>query len=69
MLADGTIGEIGGISFKIAAAQKQGATLFFAPQANIKEAQQTVKKLHATIQVVPVQRLEDAIQALTKMGD
>ncbi|KRL99952.1 SepM family pheromone-processing serine protease [Liquorilactobacillus satsumensis] len=77
--ADGTVGEIGGIDKKVVAAQRAGATLFFAPNnrvtaaerkvdaqavSNYKEAQAAVKKYHLKLKVVPVTNIKDALHYL-----
>lgn len=79
MLADGTIGRIGGIDKKVVAANNAGATIFLAPddeitkemkdaipniQSNYEEAKETAEKLKLKIKVVPVKTIQDAINYL-----
>lgn len=76
---DGRVGRIGGIQDKVVAADKVGATIFFAPddtltkemkkvdprlQTNYQEAVQAAKKIHTKMKIVPVKRVQDAIHYL-----
>ncbi len=58
--ADGSVGAIGGISEKILAAKKAGATLLFASKDNCDEIPKSV----SGIKVVAVSTLNDAVQYL-----
>jgi len=58
--ARGIVGGIGGITEKIASAQKVGATLFFAPVSNASE----IANVPAGIKVVTVATLAQAISYL-----
>ncbi len=67
MEEDGTVGEIGGIKYKIIGANKK-ADYFLAPAgANYKEAKKIVKKKHLKIKVISVESLEDAINKLNNL--
>jgi Lon-like protease len=57
---DGKVGAVGGVRFKVRAAEKAGAALFLVPQDNLAEAQQAAR----TIRVVPVQTFGEALTAL-----
>lgn len=79
---DGTVGVIGGIRHKVAAAAKAGADLFFAPKdwlpdpgdpaagepiPNATEAADEAKKLGTGMKVVPVGSLDEAVAYLAKL--
>lgn len=61
---DGKVGAVGGVRFKVLAAEKAGADLFLVPQDNLQEAQQAAHGLR----VVPVQTFGDALQALRQLA-
>lgn len=76
---DGTVGPIGGIDKKVFAASAEGATIFFAPDDpvtkeikkydphyvnNYNLAKQAAKKIHTKMKIVPVKKLNDAINYL-----
>ncbi|MQS52295.1 SepM family pheromone-processing serine protease [Companilactobacillus mishanensis] len=76
---DGTVGPIGGIDKKVYAASAEGATIFFAPNDpvtkeikkydptyvnNYNLAKQAAKKIHTKMKIVPVKKLDDAINYL-----
>lgn len=82
ILADGTIGRIGGINKKIVAASKEGATIFFAPddaidpilkknypnlQSNYQEALKAAEKIDTEMKIVPVKQFQDAIDYLNQL--
>jgi PDZ domain-containing protein len=57
---DGKVGAVGGVRYKVRAAEKAGAVLFLVPQDNLDEARQAAR----TIRVVPVQTFGEALAAL-----
>jgi PDZ domain-containing protein len=57
---DGTVGAVGGAAEKALAAEQDGAQLFLVPKDDAEEAHRWVR----SVQVVPVERFEDAIHAL-----
>jgi PDZ domain-containing protein len=57
---DGTVGAVGGAAEKALAAEQDGAQVFLVPRDDAEEAHRWVHKL----QIVPIDRFEDAIQAL-----
>lgn len=57
---DGTVGAVGGAAEKALAAEQDGAQVFLVPRDDSEEARRWVKRL----QIVPVERFEDAIRAL-----
>lgn len=62
--ASGNVGAIGGIDQKVKAAQRDGAQLFLAPASNCDEVRRASYN-HATMRIVKVSTLGDAIKAIT----
>lgn len=69
----GMIGQVGGISQKVAAAHSAGAALFFVPdfadmdmttESNYAEAVRTRDFLQSDMQIIPVNTLQDIIRYL-----
>lgn len=75
----GNVGRIGGISQKVVAADKSGASIFFAPNdkitkavqaaepgaiSNYAEAKKTAKEINSNMKIVPVKTLQDALDYL-----
>jgi PDZ domain-containing protein len=70
--ADGTVGQIGGIQYKLMAADKEKADYFLVPYdkaslANWKLAGETVKKLNLSLKLVQVSTLGEALDFLKKL--
>lgn len=63
---DGTIGEIGGIKYKIKGAVKENAEIFFTPKENYKEAIKIKNKYNYNIDIVKVTNIKEAIDYLKK---
>ncbi|GAA2748852.1 YlbL family protein [Amnibacterium kyonggiense] len=63
---DGTVGAIGGIVQKMAAARAAGATLFLAPEANCDEVEGHIP---GGLDVVAVGTLSDSLEALEHVRD
>lgn len=63
---EGAIGSIGGISFKLAAAREDGATVFLVPERNCAEA---VKSAPDGLRLLKVSTLDDAVKALQQLKD
>lgn len=61
---DGTVGAVGGVKYKVLAAEKAGAEVFLVPQDNTTEAQQVAH----TLRVVPVRTFDDALAALRELS-
>lgn len=59
------IGRIGGITQKVIAAERAGAELFLAPEANYEEA----KEAASWINVIPVSNLSEVLEVLRSLGD
>ncbi|GLX71195.1 S16 family serine protease [Paenibacillus glycanilyticus] len=60
----GKVGAIGGITFKVAAADKEGAQLFLSPADNYAEAAAKATELRSEMKIIPVTSLESAISAI-----
>ena len=84
MLEDGSVGRIGGIDFKVMAADRQDIEIFFAPDdelpeevkkknpqllSNYDEAKATADKIGAKMKVVPVKTIDDALSYLEKLRE
>jgi Lon-like protease len=73
----GEVGPIGGADQKLLAAEKAGATVFFAPaikpevegKSNYDEAVAAAKDTGAKIEVVPVNTLDDALNYLEALPE
>lgn len=63
---DGDIGEIGGVTYKIAGAEKQGADIFLCPKDNYEEAHSFTEKQGYDIIVVSVDTFDEAISFLER---
>ena len=60
----GNVGVIGGVSYKIKAAVKEKADIFFVPTENYEEAKNTVLEDNLDIKLVEVSHIDDAINYL-----
>ncbi|ARF18952.1 peptidase [Sporosarcina ureae] len=84
MLEDGSVGRIGGIDFKVIAADRQDIEIFFAPDdevpeevkkknpqllSNYDEAKATADKIGTKMKVVPVKTIDDALSYLEKLEE
>jgi len=70
--ADGTVGQIGGINYKLMAADREKADYFLVPydeksKANWDLAEQTVKELKLKPKLVKVSTLQEALDFLKKL--
>jgi PDZ domain-containing protein len=65
MSASGTVGPIGGVAEKLAAASRDKATIFLLPQQNCVD----VTAVPAGIRLVPVTDLKGAVAALQMLSD
>ncbi|AHV97299.1 SepM family pheromone-processing serine protease [Paenibacillus sabinae] len=63
----GEVGPIGGVQFKIVAAERKGAEIFFVPVKNFEEAKAKADKIGAKMKLVPVSTLDQAIQYMKKL--
>lgn len=65
---DGSVGEIGGIEYKIKSAEKEKADIFFAPTGkNYKTAKKIAEENHYHIKVVEATSLKDALDYLANL--
>lgn len=84
MLQDGSVGRIGGIDFKVMAADRQGIEIFFAPNdelpdevkkknahllSNYEEAKATAEKIGTKMIIVPVKTIDDALHYLERLPE
>lgn len=65
----GEVGAIGGIDQKVVAADKSGAKIFFAPRQddNYSIAKKTAEDINSSMEIVPVDSMQDALDFLKKM--
>ncbi|TKH43089.1 peptidase S16 [Paenibacillus terrae] len=63
----GKVGAIGGAKYKIVAADRQGAELFFVPEDNYKEAKAKAEQIGTKMKLVPVRKLDDALTYMEKL--
>ena len=61
---DGSIGEIGGIKYKIIGAAKNKADIFLVPSDNYEEAKKVVEQRHYKMKLVKVNTFDDALNYL-----
>jgi PDZ domain-containing protein len=61
---DGTVGDVGGVAQKAAAARSEGAALFIVPEMAVDEARSTA----GSMEVVGVASLDAALEALSDFG-
>ena len=61
---DGTVGEIGGVKYKLLGANKEKADIFLVPSGNYEEALKVKKDRKLKIKLVKVDTLKDAIKYL-----
>jgi PDZ domain-containing protein len=61
---DGTVGEIGGVKYKLMGAVKEDADIFLVPKDNYKEAMDVKKKKEYNIEIVSVETFEDVVDYL-----
>lgn len=61
---DGKVGEIGGVKYKVMGAAKAKADIFLVPEENYEEAVETKKEKSYNIEIVKVNKLQDAIDYL-----
>ena len=69
MESDGTVGEIGGIEYKVLGAAKGKADIFLSPKGeNYQDAIKIVKKHNLKIKVIEVENLKDAISKIKELN-
>ena len=63
--ADGSVGEIGGIDYKIVGAAKSGADVFLVPDGeNYEDAKKIIEKHHYKMKLVKVKTFDEALKYL-----
>lgn len=73
--ADGNVGQIGGIRYKLVAASREGAEYFFVPKdkeatdGNQKEAEAFMKDYGSSMKLVPVGTLKEAADFLLTLPE
>lgn len=65
--SDGTVGPIGGVEYKVVAADREGADLFFIPSLNADAAKAKAESIGTDMMVVPVDTLDAALDYLSKL--
>ena len=61
---DGRVGAVGGVKYKVIAAERAGSELFLAPQESLEEARAHAGKMR----VVPVKTFKEALDALATLA-
>jgi PDZ domain-containing protein len=64
---EGEVGSIGGVQFKIVAADKEGAEIFFVPKDNYEVAKAKADSIKTNMKIVSVKTLDDALNYLDKL--
>lgn len=65
---DGTVGAIGGVQFKVVAANRKKAEVFFVPEDNYKDAKKKADSIGTSMKIVPVKMLDDALSYLAGLS-
>lgn len=67
--ANGNIGSIGGVTYKLMGAEKAGADIFFVPEGdNYEDAKRLKEERNYKIKLVKVKTFDDALQYLKKQN-
>ncbi len=61
---DGTVGDIGGVKYKLMGAVKNDADVFLVPSGNYEEAMEVKKEKSYNIDIVSVENFSDAVSYL-----
>ena len=66
---DGTVGEIGGVEYKIKGAVKEKADIFLIPAGdNYEEAKALIEENHYHITLVPIKTFDVAVEYLQSLS-
>ena len=66
---DGTVGEIGGVRYKVAGAENGGASIFLVPSGeNYEEAIKVKKERNYKIEIVEIKTFDDAVNYLRNLN-
>ncbi|MDE5630608.1 MAG: PDZ domain-containing protein, partial [Bacilli bacterium] len=63
---DGTVGEIGGVKYKLAGAVKKKADIFLVPTDNYEEAIELQKKYNYDIKIIEAKTFDQVLEELKK---
>ena len=66
--AEGNVGEIGGVKYKLLGAEKDKCDIFLVPKENYEEALEVKEEYKLKIKIVEVSTFEDAIKSLQEMN-
>ena len=64
---DGTIGEIGGVEYKLLGASQDNTDVFLVPEGNYKDAVNYKKKNKLKTKIIKVKNIEDAIEKISNL--
>ena len=73
LTAEGEVGQIGGVEQKVAAADREGADLFFVPadvhpgDSNQSRAEAAARAIGSRMKIVPVRTLDEAVHHLERL--
>lgn len=67
--AQGQVGPIGGTPYKVVAADRAGAELFFVPRENEQAALLQAERIKSNMQVIAVQTLDEALAYLESLPE
>lgn len=65
--ADGKVGAIGGVKYKIAAAVREKAEIFIVPQDNYEEAKKVIKENNYDIKLIVTASFEETLEKLKQI--
>lgn len=66
--SEGIVGEIGGVKYKVLAAERIKADIFICPEGNYDEAMKIKKKRDLDIKIIKVNTLKEAIEKLNDLN-
>lgn len=66
--AEGNVGEIGGVKYKLLGAEKDKCDLFIVPKKNYDEALEVKEEYKLKIKIVAVSTFEEAIKSLQELN-
>ncbi|MBP2001169.1 PDZ domain-containing protein [Paenibacillus shirakamiensis] len=64
---DGSVGPIGGVQFKIVAANREKADLFFVPEKNYDIAKKKADEIGTNMKLISVKKAQDVLDYLSKL--
>lgn len=64
---DGTVGEIGGVKYKLLGAYKEGADVFICPEENYEEALKVKNEEDMDIELISAKTFENTLNELSKI--